>query len=312
MEADVEPHLSWRLLRLEDAPEVEHFRGQLEALDDSVLAGMAASVMDSDLEPVPELCVGGWDAYHSLSAFGIALLESVDPLRIYLMGGVHPVHRHMQIGTSVLRWQVDKATAWRDTHHPGRDLWLGCHVEVSRLGLGQIALKLGFRAERYYYDLHRDLTRPLYLPEAEGVEITSFRADDSEAVRLLHNLCFKDIGGKEVSREVWETRLADPAFRPGWSFVARSGGQLVGYAMSTVDGEVPSSGWTERFGVHPQHRRRGISLALLGHCLQAMRDSGCSEAGIGIDTPDGLSLSRLAAGLHYTTRDSVALLSRTV
>ena len=39
---------------------------------------------------------------------------------------------------------------------------------------------------------------------------------------------------------------------------------------------------TLQVGVHPDHRRRGISLALLGHCLHAMRASGCTEAGIGI------------------------------
>lgn len=30
------------------------------------------------------------------------------------------------------------------------------------------------------------------------------------------------------------------------------------------------AGWTERFGVHPDHRGRGIALALLSHSLRAM------------------------------------------
>ena len=51
MEAYVEPHLRWRLLGQEDVAEVENFRSQLEALDNSVLSGMASAIMDTDLLP---------------------------------------------------------------------------------------------------------------------------------------------------------------------------------------------------------------------------------------------------------------------
>ncbi|AQP52132.1 GNAT family N-acetyltransferase [Tessaracoccus flavescens] len=311
MEAYVEPHLRWRLLGQEDVAEVENFRSQLEALDNSVLSGMASAIMDTDLLPADGMAVGGWDAYDSLSAFGVSFIASTDPLRIYVMGGVHPVHRHMLVGTSLLRWQVERARHWRDANHPDQPMWLGCYAEIGRPGLERVALKLGFTAERYYYDLHRDLSRPLAVPRSPGIDVAGFRAEDSEAVRVLHNLCFQAIGGSEVLREVWDARLADPAFRPDWSFIARDGDRIIGYAMSAVDGE-ENGGWTERFGVHPDYRRRGILLALLGHCLHAMRASGCTEAGIGIDTPDGLGLSRLAGELDYTTRDAVALLSRVV
>ncbi|NHB86026.1 GNAT family N-acetyltransferase [Tessaracoccus sp. HDW20] len=149
------------------------------------------------------------------------------------------------------------------------------------------------------------------MPEADGITIEAFRPDDAEAVRELHNLCFTPFGGAEVSAAEWHAHLEEASFRPGWSFVARDGDRIVGYEMSVLE-DGTSIGWTERFGVHPDHRGRGISLALLGNCLAAMRDSGCTEAGIGIDTPDGLALSRLSSVLGYRQRDAVALLSRVV
>ncbi len=312
MEAYVEPHLRWRLLGSHDAPEIENFRAQLEALDNSVLSGMTAAILDKDLLPATGLAVGGWDAYSSLSAFGAGFLASTDPLRMYLMGGVHPVHRHMMVGTALLKWQIERAKTWRDENHPGTPLWLGCYAEVGRPGLEGVARRQGFEPERYYYDLHRDLGKPLVVPEADGITIAGFLPADAEEVRVLHNLCFRPIGGAEVQVEEWNQRLADVGFRPEWSYVARDGDRIVGYAMSVVDEGDPCGGWTERFGVHPDYRRRGISLALLGECLRSMRTSGCTEAGLGIDTPDGLGLSRLARELGYTTRDAVALLSRVV
>lgn len=312
METYVEPHLTWRLLGPSDSAEVEGFRAQLEALDNSVLSGMASTILDRDLEPADGLAVGGWDAYDSLSAFGVGFVAGGPPLRMYLMGGVHPVHRHMLVGTSLLAWQVQQAMVWRDTYHKGKPLWLGCYAEVNRPGLESVANRQGFGAERYYYDLHRDLTKPLTVPCADGITVDVLDGGDSDTVRVLHNLCFSSIGGAEVSAETWNERLESPTFRPDWSFVARDGDRVVGYAMSALDDEEATGGWTERFGVHPDYRRRGISLALLGNCLGAMRESGCTEAGIGIDTPDGLGLKRLSSALGYTVRDAVALLSRVV
>ncbi|SHI61759.1 Ribosomal protein S18 acetylase RimI [Tessaracoccus bendigoensis DSM 12906] len=311
-EAYVEPHLRWRFLNADDADEVEHFRGQLEALDNSVLSGLSAAVFEGGSEQAEGLAVGGWDAYNSLSAFSSGVVVSTDPLRLYLMGGVHPVHRHMLIGTAMLKWQVARAIAWRDAKHPGVPMWLGCYAELGRPGLERVAAAHGFRPERYYYDLFRDLTTKIKVPDADGIAVEPFCDSDAEEVRVLHNLCFRPLGGSDVDVPEWEGHLGEPEFRADWSFVARDGERIVGYAMSVEDDGEPGCGWTERFGVHPDYRRRGISLTLLGKCLLAMRGSGCTEAGIGIDTPDGYGLSKLTEALGYVKRDAVALLSRVV
>lgn len=315
MEAFVEPHLNWRFLEPADRDELERFRDQLQALDNSVLSGFASGVAAHDLHIAEGLVVGGWDAYDSLSACGLCYLADGEPLRMYLLGGVHPVHRHMSIGSALLRWQIDSAIRWRDEHRPGECLWLSCYAELERSGLNRVASGLGFTPERYYYDMVRDLSKPAHITEVEGIDIEAFTVTHSETVRQLHNRCFRPIGGSEVSAQEWNERLHGDDFRPGWSFVALDDGVVVGYAMSAADessDEGSPAGWTERFGVHPDYRGRGLALALLGHCLKAMRDEGCTEAGIGIDTPDGFAHSRLSSELGYATRDAVALLTKVV
>lgn len=315
MEAYVEPHLTWRFLGAEDAVEVDEFRQQLDALDNSVLSGVAATIEDSEMFVGRGMAVGGWDAYRSLSAFGVSYIADTDPLRIYLMGGVHPVHRHQSIGTALFRWQVDGAIEWRDEHRPGQPLWLGCYSELGRPGTERVATHFGFTTERYYYDLQRDLSHPVRIREVPGLTFEPLTDGRTEEVRLLHNLCFAPLGGADVEPQSWQERLAEDSFRHDWSYVAIDGDRVIGYAMSGEDesyDENAPSGWTERFGVHPDHRGKGISLALMGHCLQAMRSSGCLEAGIGVDTDDGLGIKRFAAELGYATRDAVALLSRII
>lgn len=309
----IEPHLRWRLLQEGDAEALEALRTQLQALDNSVLTGLGAQFTGHDPHVPRSLAVGGWDPYDSLSAYGLAYQPEESELTLYLLGGVHPVHRHMSVGSSLLRWQVESSIAWRDELHPGEDLTLCCHAETSRPGLERAALAIGFQPKRHYYDLHRDLGSPIPERTVDGVRVVSFPPDRSDDVRRVHNLSFANLGSAEVSPEVWRARIEDPAFRPEWSSIALVGDRIVGYALCVEEGDAGQRvGWTERFGVHPEHRRRGIALALLSRSLRAMRADGCVEAGIGIDTPDGLGLARIGEDLGYTTSDAVALLVRAV
>jgi GNAT superfamily N-acetyltransferase len=302
------------VLTPEDEAELDRLRDQLALLDTSVLAGLAADTETGTSLLGDGLAIGGWDDYDTLTAYAALHLGSTDPLRLYLFGGVLPAHRHKGIGTSLLGWQVSAGSAWRDRRYPGRPLRLSCHAELGRQGLVRAAEAHGFSTERYYYDLVRDLAHPPAARELEGIVIAPFTDERSEEARLLHNLCFQPIGGGEVSAEEWARRTGSAEFRADWSAVALADGVVVGYAMNAEDVAENGgpAGWTERFGVHPDHRGRGIALALLSHSLRAMRDAGCAEAGIGVDTPDGLAMSRLVADLGYATRDAIGLLTKVV
>ena len=308
------PHLRWRVLTPDDTAELDQLRDQLAMLDTSVLSDLAADAETGTPLVGDGLAIGGWDTYDTLTAYGALHLGSTDPLRLYLFGGVLPAHRHKGIGTSLLGWQVAAGSAWRDERYPGVPLRLSCHAELRRQGLMRAAEAHGFATERYYYDLVRGLEHPPPVRDVEGVEIVAFTDDRSEDVRLLHNLCFEPIGGGAVSAEEWARRTGSPEFRADWSVVALADGGVVGYAMNADDiaDDGGPAGWTERFGVHPGYRRRGVALALLSHGLRAMHEGGCVEAGIGVDTPDGLAMSRLVADLGYATRDAVGLLTKVI
>ncbi|MFT3886853.1 MAG: GNAT family N-acetyltransferase [Arachnia sp.] len=308
------PHLRWRLLTSGDEEELDRLLDQLAQLDTSVLAGLSADSETGASLLADGLAIGGWDAYDTLTAYGALHLGSTEPLRLYLFGGVLPAHRHKGIGTALLAWQVAAGTQWRDEHHPGTLLLLSCHAELGRQGLMRAAQANGFTVERYYYDLVRGLEKPPPPREVPGVAIVPLDAARSEEVRALHNECFKPFGGGEVTAEEWAGRMGSPEFREDWSHVALADGAVVGYAINVEDiGEHGApAGWTERFGVHPAYRGRGIALALLSHGLHAMSEAGCEEAGIGVDTPDGLAMSRLVADLGYVTRDAVGLLTKVV
>lgn len=307
----VDDNLDWRPLTADDTEVVESLRHQIEEFDDPIL-----TTADHRLGPANAGAVGGWDDFGNLLAYGwnIATVDSVP--RVQIVGGVHPAHRYKGIGTALLQWQVNAAEQWRDDHHPEAGLWLSCYVDMSQPGLPGILERLGFTRERYFYDLHRDLTRVPSERAVPGVAIVGFPQVSRESVRLLHNRCFADpVGSGLVDSEAWDRLLGDASFRPGWSWVATIEDAPVGYALSRIDDasspEAPY-GWTDRVGVAPEHRGRGISLALLTRTLSAMAADGCRAAGIGVDTVDPEPPSMLEEELGYEPRDSLILMSRWV
>ena len=316
MDPYVDKHLNWRALTEADLDEVASLRDQIEVLDDPVLSAVERLV-EMDVADLAENAVGGWDDYGSLLAYGWDIPEDRDVPQVYLVGGVHPTHRYIGIGRSLLRWQEARAIEWRDAHRPDDPVWLGCYVDHAQTGLGKLLERMGFEQERYFYDMHRALKN---LPGdlfVEGVEIRPFDESQAAALLDLHNLCFGDpLGTRRVAAEGWHESLHRESFRPNWSWVAFCDGVPVGYALSGLDEEAAidglTMGWTDRVGVHPDYRGRGIAVALLQRTLVAMASDGCDGAGIGVDTTDPASPGMLTQSLGYEARDGLVLMSKVV
>ncbi len=307
MEPYVEGHLHWRFLTMDDWDEVTGLRAQLAALDDSLMPAIDRVVgVDFDLQEAD--AVGGWDSYGSLLAFGCSFrAPEPDPLRIYLIGGVHPTHRYQGIGSALLSWQEQQAIAWRDEHRPGEELWLGCYGEMLQPGLQRLLESRGFTVERYFIDMHRNLDQLPHPAEIPGIHFEIFTEGLSSQILTLHNACFTS----SVSEQAWRESLQADTFRADWSWVALQDGEVVGYCLSgTDDGaglDGVMEGWCDRLGVADGHRHRGVAQSLLARAMHSMADSGCPAAGIGVDTRDKAAADWLNRVLGYEVRDGVTL-----
>lgn len=317
MDPYVDKHLNWRALTEDDLEDLDSLRMQIEVLDDPVLTSLERLVAMDDVTTLAVDSVGGWDNYGSLLAYGWNVTEDDEVPQVYLLGGVHPTHRYLGIGRSILNWQERRAGEWRDENRPGEAMWLGCYVDHAQIGLGKLLEEMGFGQERYFYDMHRPLE---VLPETrhvDGVRIERFDARYAADLLDLHNTCFSDtLGTRKVGSLAWHESLERDSFRPGWSWVALVNDAPVGYALSGLDEDLAldgaTIGWTDRVGVHPDFRGRGIAVALLQRTLVAMAADGCAEAGIGVDTTDPASPGLLTHNLGYEPRDGLVLMSKLV
>ncbi len=317
MENYLEDHLAWRPITQDDLPELLQLRVQIEQLDDSVVSTVERVVDVRAVEDLASMSIGGWDNYGSLLAFGLdaPLPEQAKP-RILLLGGVHPTHRYLKIGRAVLEWQEKKAIAWRDEHHPGEELWLGCYTERHQPGLQRILQRRGYEREQEFYDMFRSLEHLPRITDVPGVGFTQWDDAHEDEVRLLHGRCFAGTDPHSIDPANWHASFHDDGFRPAWSWLAWKDGAIVGYALARADDEGAAEGerhsWIDRLGVAPEHRGQGISTALLVRGLHSMAADGCSGAGIGVDSPAHDFLQHLETHLGYRTRDAITLMSKTI
>lgn len=289
--------LVWRTLTATDAENFHRLAGTLEVEDDLLFR----STLEESIERLLEAgagdagnMIGGFDAAGVLHAFaGVRRApDEGGSVRVFLDGDVGPEYRRKGIGTVLLDWQLARARqllAESDRLVPGR---IVANAEENLPDSVHMLVSRGFRPQRWYFDLRRDLS--LEIPEVgldRSIEIVPWSADLDEQCRLAHNDAFELHWGSEPSSP--ETWAQDRDFlAEEWSFLAldktSDRAKVVGYLLSgRYEQDWESLGWSEGYidmlGVRQDWRNRGIATALVAHAMRTYRDDGIEYAAVGVD-----------------------------
>jgi mycothiol synthase len=321
--------LDWRPLSRADLVDLHGLLTAIEDADDLAdrhnVDDLARSV--DALDPETALpaeaatdCLLGRDQLGQLVAYGWnhPFPDDRYPRRVHVSGGVHPEHRRRGTGHALLAWQLDAAREW---YHRTRSDDVGplqVIVYAEERSTQQRALyeDLGLRPLRWYGDMTRRLEGPL--PEHQdppGIRIVPFNRKRFEAVRLAHNEAFAGHWGSQpIDAAGWEKQLVRPESRLSWSWVALAAetSEVVGYATNAAyeddwDAQGFSEGWTDRLGVRPAWRGRGIARALLTASLRSFAEAGLDAAGLGVDSDNPGRAFERYEGLGYHATHTVVM-----
>ncbi len=289
--------LTWRALTEADADAFHALALHLEKADDLLFRSTPQESLDRLLSAGAGQegnMVGGFDHTGSLQSFAGVRRAPDDEgsVRIFLDGDVSPELRRKGIGTILLDWQLARARQLlgeSDRFVPGR---IVANADENLPDAVHMLVTRGFRPQRWYFDLRRDLS--LEIPTLEldrSLEIVPWSEDMDEQCRLAHNDAFELHWGSEPSsRETW---ASDREFlTPEWSFLVldktSDRAKVVGYLLSgRYEQDWESLGWSEGYidmlGVRQEWRNRGIATALVAHALKVYRNDGIEYAAVGVD-----------------------------
>lgn len=291
--------LEWRPLAFDNLSEVSGLLTAIEHYDEPgdrhSLEQLEEAYRDANRPPEQSALLGRLPGGQAV-AYGWNYVEpdDINPRRVYLTGGVHPGFRGRGIGRALLAWQMDRARDYdRETRRPEfGPLQQVCFVDDHLVDRRDLLHAAGFSPLRWSVDMTM-VFGPAAADTAwpSGVEMVPYEASMSEQVRQCHNRCFaaKPMA-QPVPEDAWQRSLRRSSFHPEWSWVARDveTGAIIGYALNsgyesdwTEQGH--SEGWTDRLGVLPEHRGRGIAGALLQSSILSFRRAGLEGAGLGVD-----------------------------
>jgi mycothiol synthase len=316
--------LLWQPLRRADLDDLDALLSAIEEHDDLGDRHTPDDLHDTfDAETEPELhCRLGRTANGLLVAYGWNHPLPCDsgPPRIHLSGGVHPDHRRRGCGHALLAWQLDAARSWhaRRDDLAGEPLRLVAYLEGDRADQGRLYEDLGLTPVRWFADMDRSLADELPVhADPPGIRVVPLNRKRFEAVRAAHNEAFAGHwGSRPIDARGWEEQLLRPQSRLSWSWVAlaEETSEVVGYATNAADegdGEDLPEGWTDRLGVRPGWRGRGVGRALLTASLRSFAEAGLATAGLGVDSDDPLTAFQIYESLGYVTTHAVVMYART-
>lgn len=289
--------LQWRPLTSEDAASFHRLAILIEESDDLLYRSTVEESTDrlcSAGSGTEGNMVGGFDASGRMQAFAGVRRAPDDEgsVRVFLDGDVSPEYRRKGIGSMLLDWQLARARqllAESDRLVPGR---IVANAEENLPDAVHMLVSRGFRPQRWYFDLRRDLS--LDIPEVDldhNIEIVPWSEDFDEQCRIAHNDAFAMHWGSEPSSP--ETWAEDRQYiAPEWSFLAldksSDRAKVVGYLLSgRYEQDWDSLGWTEGYidmlGVRQQWRNRKIATGLVAHAMNVYRADGIEYAAVGVD-----------------------------
>ncbi len=317
-------HLNWSAATREEMVHLSALLTAIEHLDEPgerhTLAGLHATWDAGDVDPRDTLL--GRDTGGTLVAYAHNQNhpDQVGPPRTYLMGGVHPGWRRQGIGRAIVEWQVAHAQEWHaDSPEATDPLHLYAWADERLVDRQQLFRAASLLPMRWFADLSLDLAVHVPTPPTVAdVVLAPYHPTLSEEVRAAHNEAFADHwAAQPVPREHWEEQLGADTARPGWSWVAleRSTHEVVGYALNSAYGDDWgqqgfAEGWTDRLGVRPGWRGRGVARALLSASAVCFAREGLDAAGIGVDSDKPDDAFKLYRRLGYDIGEVAVMYGR--
>ena len=242
--------------------------------------------------------------------------DTTDAFREFRLGGyVHPDWQGRGIGRALVAWQAAHARAHPAAKAAERPMIFGTWSNDQNVRKIRLFTRLGFEPARYFFEMRRaNLGEVEVPPMPDGLEVRPIGHDRAGQKQMWDAdvEAFEDHwGGFDQSETAFEAWMASPNHDPDLWVVAWEGDEIAGAVVNTVSTEENAAfgrhrGWLDSVFVRRAWRRRGLGAAIVARALVRLRESGMSEAMLGVDSdnPSGALALYERAGFEVVRRSA--------
>lgn len=228
-----------------------------------------------------------------------------------LLLGVLPRERGAGNGAALMRWTLDRASELGAERLTGATEESGDVPAMVR----HWGFRLGSRSRISWVDA-RDVPAPEVLGDrlpSPDLRLVPVAEAGPEAVWACHQAAAPDdptgFGHRVPFPSYAEEEWHDPLLRHDLSHaVVDRTGAVVAFTLLRVAGR---RGWSSMTAVHPEHRRRGLSLAVKAATLRAAAGAGVRRCSTG-NSADNAPVLALNAHLGYQLQMTILRVERDV
>jgi ribosomal protein S18 acetylase RimI-like enzyme len=226
--------------------------------------------------------------------------------RCYVFGEVDPAFRRRGVGTSLMRWGIERAE--QQLRSSGRSLPRYIRADSYDFidGAHRLFAHVGMRVVRYTDELLRPLTDLPPLTQPNGARVIPWPEGRDEEIRVAKNEAFADHwGSTPTAASHWEQMVHGYGSRPDLSFIAvDADDRVIGHCL---DKRFPSddellgrrAAWIDNLGTLREWRGKGVASALIAHALHAFAAADCTHASIAVDSENPTGAAQLYRRLGF-------------
>ena len=195
-----------------------------------------------------------------------------------------------------------KSKTWGTPRSSAASAW----PDEAQIGATALYESEGYRIVRYGFLMVRDLGEPigdLALPT--GLDIRPVVESDHRRIWDADEEAFRDHWNRAERTEAdFAGWFAIPEIDTSLWRVAWDGDEVAGSVMTFIypndnDGLGMKRGWLEHISVRRPWRRRGLASALIAEALRGLRDTGMTEAALGVDSENVTGALRVYESIGF-------------
>lgn len=251
--------------------------------------------------------LAAWDNDELIAGiYTIYLPSTVRQERCYIVGGVDPDRKRQGLGSELMNWALERASAQLAQSRNSLPKYIRTSVLENNSGVGYLMQKFDLTPGQYNNELHRPLSNLPKLQSPSGFKIAAWDVSRNEEARLVKDSAFEDHwGSTPTDSEAWQFITTGTYARQDISYFAiNSHNKIVGLVLThrfPSDDLVLGAKYVviDKVAVLKDHRGRGVASTLINHALHAYAAEGLDFACLDVDSQSPTGANRLYEKLGF-------------